>query len=80
MSYEIDLRGLNVEEGIMELNKYFDSAMLSGFSEVCVIHGVGTGVLKKGVFGVYKQSPYVKEFRPGGYTEGGAGVTIVTLK
>lgn len=80
VSYEVDLRGLNVDEAMLELNKYFDSAILSGFTSVCVIHGVGTGALKRGLQDFIRNHPYVASSRAGEFGEGGAGVTIVTLK
>lgn len=76
---EINLLGLTVDEAIMELDKYLDDACLSHLDQVRVVHGKGTGALRKGVHEYLKRQPYVKKFRLGEFGEGDAGVTIVEL-
>ncbi len=76
----LDLRGKNIEEAIQEIEKYLDNSVIIGLKEVQLIHGKGTGVLRDGVTAYLKKSRYVEEFRLGTLKEGGAGVTVVTLK
>ena len=75
-----DLRGMNVEEGILEVDRYVDQALRLGLGEITIIHGKGTGVLRKGIHEHLRKNRFVKSFRLGVYGEGETGVTIVTLK
>lgn len=77
---EVDLRGMNLEEAMMELDKYIDDACIAGHEDIVIIHGVGTGVLKKGIGEMLKKHKSIKSHRPGEYGEGGLGVTIATIK
>lgn len=77
---EIDLRGQNAEEAIMNVDSFIDSAVLSGISQLTIIHGKGTGVLRSAVQQHLKQHPSVRSYRLGTFGEGEAGVTIVELK
>ena len=76
----VDLRGMDREEAIMELDRYIDSALRLGLNEFTVIHGKGTGVLRKAVQQHLKSHPNVKSHRLGVFGEGEDGVTIVELK
>ncbi|MGA2622621.1 MAG: endonuclease MutS2 [Bacteroidota bacterium] len=76
---EIDLRGMYGDEAIEAIDKFLDSAMISGLHRVDIIHGKGTGALRKRVGEYLKKNPSVKAFRLGEWNEGGAGVTVVEL-
>ncbi|WP_028593035.1 endonuclease MutS2 [Paenibacillus assamensis] len=77
---ELDLRGENVEEAIIEVDRFLDEALLSNLGQVYIIHGMGTGVLRTGVQEFLRRHRHVKSFRLGQYGEGGAGVTVAELK
>ena len=77
---ELDIRGLSVDEGIIEVERFIDNCVLSGAENVTVIHGKGTGVLREAVRKHLKTLKQVKSIRPGIYGEGENGVTVVTLK
>lgn len=79
-SRELDIRGFASDEGILELDRFLDEAVLAGVETVTIIHGKGTGVLKKAVRGHLKGHPSVATSRPGLYGEGEDGVTIVQIK
>lgn len=77
---ELDLRGQNAEEGIMELDRFIDNAVLSGIPSVTIIHGKGTGVLREAVRQHLRRHKSIRTFRSGVYGEGEDGVTIAELK
>lgn len=77
---QIDVRGTNVEEAELILEKYLDDAILAGLSEVIVIHGKGTGALRKGVRSYLKSHHYVRDISIGDFNEGGDGATVVKLR
>jgi DNA mismatch repair protein MutS2 len=76
----VDLRGLRAEEARDRLDRYLDDKFLDGFGGVYVIHGHGTGALRRAVRGYLTESPYADEFRRGDESEGGDGVTVVKLR
>ena len=77
---EIDVRGEYVDDAWYAIDKYFDNAILGGLECVSIIHGKGTGALRKGICDHLKKDKRVKTYRMGTYGEGDSGVTIVTLK
>ncbi|MGX8700140.1 endonuclease MutS2 [Caproiciproducens sp.] len=77
---ELDLRGQTTEEAIMNVDRFIDSALLSGVEQLTVIHGKGTGALRAAVQQHLKRHPSVRSYRLGVFGEGEAGVTIVELK
>ena len=76
---EINLLGRTVDEALAELDKFLDDALLTHTEQVRIVHGKGTGALRKAVTEYLKKQSYVKEFRAGEFGEGDAGVTIVKL-
>lgn len=80
VSLELDLRGERYENALSRVEKYLDDAVLAGYPRVSIIHGKGTGALRKGVQELLKQHRSVKNARFGEQGEGGSGVTIVELK
>ncbi|GFP76762.1 endonuclease MutS2 [Clostridium fungisolvens] len=80
VSSSVDLRGLDAEEACYNADKYLDEAYMAGLGEVSLIHGKGTGILRKSINDMLKSHPHVKSYRLGEYGEGGTGVTVVQLK
>ncbi|WP_017726653.1 endonuclease MutS2 [Halalkalibacterium ligniniphilum] len=77
---ELDLRGERYEDAMLRVEKYLDDAILAGYHQVSIIHGKGTGALRKGVKQLLSKHPHVKATRDGGMNEGGLGNTVVELK
>lgn len=77
---ELDIRGKASDEGILELDRFLDNALMTGVKTVTIIHGKGTGVLRKAIRDRLHRLKCVKSFRPGVYGEGEDGVTVVELK
>lgn len=80
VSTEINLLGKTVDEAISELDKYLDDAYLAHLNNVRIVHGKGTGALRKGVHNYLKRQKHVASYRLGEFGEGDAGVTIVEFK
>lgn len=76
----LDLRGLDAEEACYRTDKYLDEAYMANLGEVTIVHGKGTGILRKAINDMLKRHPHVKSYRLGAYGEGGDGVTMVELK
>ena len=79
-SSEVDLRGMMVDEALGSLDMFLDNAMLAHLESVRIIHGKGTGAVRKAVREHLKRSRYIKSFRPGRYGEGEDGVTVAELR
>ncbi|HHV71546.1 MAG TPA: endonuclease MutS2, partial [Clostridia bacterium] len=80
ISPELDLRGMNSDDALQELEKYLDDAYLAGLKEARINHGKGTGVLRNSVQQYLQGHRLVSEYRLGKYGEGGDGVTIVKFE
>ena len=77
---EINLLGKTVDEAVSELDKYLDDALLSHLNTVRIVHGKGTGALRKGIHEYLRRQKHVKSYRLAEFGEGDAGVTIVEFK
>lgn len=80
ISPEINVIGKNVEDACFVVDKYLDNCALNGLQNVQIVHGKGTGTLRRGIHNFLKNHPHVKSFRLGTFGEGEDGVTIVELK
>ena len=80
ISTEINLLGKTVDEAVAELDKYLDDAYIAHLKSVRIVHGKGTGALRKGIHNYLKRQKNVASFRLGEFGEGDAGVTIVEFK
>ncbi|CCI85260.1 mismatch repair protein [Lactobacillus pasteurii DSM 23907 = CRBIP 24.76] len=77
---ELDLRGERYDDAMTDLDRYIDSVLLAGLDTVTIIHGIGTGAIRKGVWDYLRSSRHVKAFNYAPANEGGNGATIVRLK
>ena len=80
VSMEINLLGKTVDEAVSELDKYLDDAYMAHLPSVRIVHGKGTGALRKGVHDYLRKQKKVASFRLGEFGEGHAGVTIVKFR
>lgn len=80
VSMSCDVRGSDALEAEHTVDMYLDEAAMGSLSEVTIIHGMGTGVLKEHLWDMFRHHPHVKKYRLGEYGEGGKGVTIITLR
>ena len=76
----IDLRGKTVEESMLDLDTFIDNILRTGLNEITIIHGKGTGALRKGIHVYLRKHPNIRTFRVGTFGEGEEGVTIAELK
>lgn len=80
VSPQLDLRGERYENALAELDKYLDAALLANYPQVTIVHGKGTGAIRKGVTAALKKHPSIKEFHYAPPNQGGNGATIVEFK
>ncbi len=80
ISSSIDVRGMNYEDARYKIDQYLDDVALSGLEQVTIIHGKGTGVLRSKLKSFFKKHKQIRENRDGEFGEGGAGVTVLTVK
>jgi DNA mismatch repair protein MutS2 len=77
---ELNLIGQRVDEALVNLANYIDSARIAHYQSVRIIHGFGTGALRKAVHNYLDSQRFIKDYRLGGEAEGGHGATVVSLK
>ena len=75
-----DVRGQSLDEARANVSKYLDDAYLARVPEVTIVHGKGQGILSKGLRESFKKNKHIAEFRPGGISEGGDGVTVIRFR
>ncbi len=80
VSPSINVIGCNLDDAVMEVEKYLDDAYMSGLKQVTVVHGRGTGTLKNGLRRMFRSHRLVDSFRSGSYDDGGEAVTVVNIK
>ena len=78
-STELDMRGMAVDEGLIQLDRFIDNAVMTGINTVTIIHGKGTGVLRKAVQAHLRHHKSIKTFRVGLFGEGENGVTVAEI-
>ena len=80
ISISLNVQGENLDNAVMDVDKYLDDAFMASLQSVTIIHGRGEGILRDGLHRMFKTHKHVNKFRKGTYSEGGDGVTIVELK
>ncbi len=80
VSASINVQGENLDDALMDVEKYLDDVYIAGLETVTIIHGRGEGILKNGIRQMLRKNKYVASFSRGAYNEGGEGVTIVKMK
>lgn len=79
-SLSCDVRGQNIEDAWIDIDKYLDEAQLFGVKQVTIVHGKGTGALRRGLWEFFRKDYRIKKYRNGEYGEGDFGVTVIELK
>lgn len=79
-SSSCDVRGKNIEDAWIDIDKYLDEAQMFGVKSVTIVHGKGTGALRKGLWEFFRKDHRIKKYRNGEYGEGDFGVTVIELK
>ena len=79
VSTEINLIGMNLDDAVDRMNKYIDDAFLAGLKTVNIIHGRGSGILRKGLRAELRRNKHVESYKSAPYDQGGEGNTVVTL-
>ena len=79
-SISLDVRGKNIEDAWIDIDKYLDEAIMHNVSSVTIVHGKGTGALRKGLWELFRKDKRIKKYRAGQFGEGDYGVTIIELK
>ena len=79
-SYEVNVIGMRYVEAMETVDKFLDDALMLGYPSIRIVHGMGTGALRKGVRQMLDHKSFVKEYRDGGPNEGGLGATLVYFK
>ena len=80
VSPKVDVRGLNLEEAIMRVEKHIDDAFIAGLDKTTVVHGRGEGILRDGIRRRLRSNKHVASLEKPAYNEGGEGATIVVIK
>lgn len=80
VSAELNLIGLRVDEALVQLDRYLDGVVVAGLPQVRIVHGFGTGALRKAVHERLKKNKHVQSYAFAEYNEGGQGATIVKMK
>ena len=79
-SISLDVRGKNIEDAWIDIDKYLDEALICGVNSVTIVHGKGTGALRRGLWEFFRKDYRIKKYRNGEYGEGDFGVTVIELK
>ena len=80
ISLDVNVIGKNTEDALIEIEKYIDKVLIAGYDSFTIIHGVGSGILRKNIAKYLEKNKYILNFRSGNENEGGLGVTVVNMK